>query len=112
MKLPGNADISEAKLIRYLLVKRMIGDKSNFLRKGGYTLDNWQHLERDLRVQILPQDAIAIEKTVYGELFEIRAPLTGPNGMTQNVKTIWIVEAGHDTTKFVTLYPDRKRRGP
>jgi len=50
------------------------------------------------------------EKTIYGELFEIRTALTGPNGITQNVKTIWIVEAGSGITKFVTLYPDKKRK--
>ena len=109
MKLPGDAEISSEKLTRYLLVKRPMGDKSHFLKRVGYTLDNWEQLERDLRQQILSKNAVSVEKTVYGELFEIRTSLTGPNGVMLRLRTIWMREAGSGTTKFITLYPDKER---
>jgi hypothetical protein len=41
-------------------------DKSQFLQKAGYTLENWQQLEIDLRAQILTQPAKFVETTIYG----------------------------------------------
>ena len=107
MELPSDALIAPEKLTKYLLVKRPVGDKSEFLKQARYTLDNWQRLEQDIREQILSQDATPIEQTVYGELFEIRASLIGPNGVSLAVRTVWIREAESRITKFVTLYPDR-----
>jgi hypothetical protein len=50
---------------------------------------------------------VAIETTVYGELYEIRGSLTGPNRTTLKVKTIWMQELRTGITKFITLYPDK-----
>jgi len=55
-----------------------------------YTLDNPRRLERDIRRQILTEDAVAIQTTLYGELYEIRASLTGPNKTTLKVKAVWM----------------------
>ena len=108
MKLPPDAQIAREKLTQYLLVKRVVGDKSEFLKQAGYTLDNPQRLEEDIRRQILTQDAVTLERTRYGELFEIRASLAGPNGNILKVKTVWMEEFGTGITKLITLYPDKE----
>jgi hypothetical protein len=107
VKLPADARIAPEKLTRYLLVKRSVGDKSEFLKRAGYTLDNSQRLERDIRRQVLTEDAILIQSTSYGELYEIRASLTGPNKTSLKVKTVWMQELRTGVTKFITLYPDK-----
>jgi hypothetical protein len=107
MKLPTDAQIAPEKLTRYLLVKRPLGDKSEFLKQAGYTLDNPERLEEDIRREILILDAVSVEKTNYGELFEIRGSLAGPNTRVLKVKTIWMQEFGTGITKFITLYPDK-----
>lgn len=107
MKLPADAQIAPEKLTKYLLVKRPVGDKSEFLKGAGYTLDNSERLEEDIRKQILVLDAVSLEKTNYGELFEIRGSLAGPNGTTLKVKTVWMRELRTGITKFITLYPDK-----
>ncbi|MEH2044318.1 DUF6883 domain-containing protein [Nostoc sp.] len=103
--LPQDTIIAEEKLTKYLLVPLPKDDKSKFLARAGYTLDNWQQLERDLRAQVLTQPAEAIETTRYGEKYVIRACLRGINGVELNILTIWMV--ANDTTKFVTLVPDQ-----
>ena len=110
MKLPGDTLIASEKLTLYLLVKRPVGDKSEFLKQGGYTLSHWKQLECDLREQILTKDATLIERTSYGELFEIRAPLTGPNSQVLRLRTVWMKESTGGLTKFITLYPDKGRK--
>jgi hypothetical protein len=110
MKLPADARIAPEKLTHYLLVKRSVGDKSEFLKRAGYTLQNVQRLERDIRSQILTKDAVVTKRTIYGQHYEIRAPLRGPNKATLNVKTVWMQELKTGLTKFITLYPDKGER--
>ncbi|MEW6300673.1 MAG: DUF6883 domain-containing protein [Thermodesulfobacteriota bacterium] len=103
VKLPSDTVIAPEKLTRYLLVKRTFDDKSQSLRQAGYTLDNWEQLEQDLRLQVLPYETTLIERTVYGNIFEIRSSLTGPNGKLLFVNTIWMNKFRSGATKFITL---------
>lgn len=79
---------------------------STFLRPfAGYTLDDPQRLGEDIRFQILPLTAFPDGSTEFGDMFVICGGLTGPNGRTLQVRTVWIKEALSGQVKFVTLYP-------
>lgn len=80
MKLPADTIISREKLTHYLLRAREDHDKSGFLALAGYSLENADQLESDLRTQLLPLEAVAAETTPYGEKFIIRGRLVGPTG--------------------------------
>ncbi|MGE0084692.1 MAG: DUF6883 domain-containing protein [Desulfococcaceae bacterium] len=108
MKLPENTLIAYEKLTRYLLVFRERNDKSLWLAKAGFTLHNWKVLENALRTQILTLHATLTEDTQYGQTFEIKGKLIGPNGNSLSVCTIWMTEDETQQTKFITMYPDRK----
>ncbi len=84
------------------------GGKSAFLERGGYTLEDADRLLRDLRLQ-LPLDAVPTKSNKFGQYYEIRGSLTGPNGVTLAVRTIWMTEHLSGVTKFVTLLPDKRR---
>lgn len=103
--LPQDTVIAEEKLTKYLLVPLPKDDKSKFLAQAGYTLDNWQQLKQDLRVQVLSQPAELIETNRYGRKYAIRACLRGVNEIELNILTIWMLT--NDTTRFVTLVPDK-----
>jgi len=109
MKLPADSLIARDKLTRYLLVSQARGDKSAFLAGAGYTLGNPDQLLQDLRLQILPLEAQSLESNQFGQYYEIRGMLTGPNGIRLAVRTIWITEHLSGITKFITLIPDRGR---
>lgn len=108
MKLPNDTIIAEVKITQYLLKFLVEDDKSLFLAQANYTQDNWQQLEKDLREQILPLDATPTEQTRYGNKYEIRGTLTGPNGRRLPVVTIWMTEFPSQKTKFITLYPNKE----
>lgn len=111
MKLSGDSVIAEAKLTKYLLVWREADDKSKFLAQAGYTLENWQQLEADLREQVLPLEAVpSDEPNRFGDVYEIRGALCGVNGSNLAVVTIWMIENETQVTKFITLYPDKEAR--
>jgi hypothetical protein len=109
MRLPPDATIAEDKLTRYLLLPQARGDKSAFLAQADYRRENAGHLLRDLRAQILPLEAQRLESNTFGQYYEVRGTLTGPNGVALPVRTIWMTEHLSGVTKFVTLIPDRRR---
>lgn len=108
MRLPTDTLIAEEKLTGYLLKQRIEDDKSRFLSQAGYEPENANRLLTDIRSQLMPLDATRIEQTDYGPKYAIRGGLTGPNGITLRVVTIWISDHATGKTKFITLYPDKK----
>jgi hypothetical protein len=106
MKLPADAVIAAEKITRYLLVLQSRGDKSGFLARGGYTRESANQLLHDLRTQILPLDATPLHSTEFGQFYEIRGPLIGLNGVTLQIRSIWMKENLSGVTKFVTLIPE------
>lgn len=111
MKLPHESEIAPEKLMRYLLVPQARGDKSGWLARGGYTLANADRLLDDLRTQILPLEAVALQSNRFGQYYEIRGRLTGPTGVALAVRAIWMTEHLSGVTKLVTLLPDKRRTG-
>lgn len=107
MKLPSETIISSDKLKDYLLVYRKRNDKSKWLAQAGYQLENWQSLEHDLRNQILSLNAVPTDNTQYGQMYEIKGPLVGPNSKTIQVCTVWMSEHETGQTKFITMFPDK-----
>ena len=107
MKLPLTAVITEDKIKEYLLSPRKRNDKSKWLSEVGYNLENWQRLEKDLRTQLLSRDAEYIEETKYGQMYQIRGMLVGPNGKTLSVCSIWMKEHESKSVKFITMFPEK-----
>ena len=108
MRLPENVIISQDKLFRYLLLPREENDKSTFLAAAGYTLVNWEVLQRDLQQLAQRHEISDIEASPYGMKYEIRGTLRGPNGSMLYVVTIWITLEATGETRFVTVFPDRE----
>lgn len=109
MKLPADSIIARSKITDYLLLWQPRGDKSRFLQLAGYDSSRPDPLIHDLRVQVLACVAVASETTEHGQFYEIFCPLTGPNGRTLKIRTIWMKEHLSGQTKFITLIPERSR---
>ncbi len=103
--LSPNAIIPEAKLNKYLLVWKPKNDKSQFLAQAGYTIDNWQELEDDLK-KLLVNEATYDKFSNFGDIYEIKGILQGRNGVSLNVATYWIIDSLTNETRFVTLLPN------
>jgi hypothetical protein len=108
MQLPPDSQIAPGKITDYLLVWHPRGDKSRFLALAGYDASRPDELAHDIRTQVLPCDAVPGETTEHGHYFEISCPLTGPNGRTLDIRTIWMTERLSGNSKFITLIPARR----
>jgi hypothetical protein len=108
MKLDAaTAVIPTEKLRDYLLSSsHPIGRyKSSFFRSLGYSQDQWQVLERDLLATLL-NDVSPAGITEYGQKFLVRGLLTGPNGNSAGIVSVWIILTAETTPRFVTAYPE------
>lgn len=80
-------------------------DKSRFLASAGCSLTNWERLRADLH-ELAQRDPISDEEgSPYGIKREVRGSITGLNGQTLDIVTIWITLDATGETRFVTLFP-------
>ena len=105
MKLPIASPIAREKFSHYLLVFQTRSDKSRYLARAGYTLENVDRLIEDIRIHILPRDARRVRRAVFGDTYQIDGPLIGPSGRRIFVRTLWLKHALSDAVHFVTLIP-------
>ncbi len=108
MKLPSNAIIPKEKATEYLLVPQARGDKSGYLKLAGYGINDAEALLAELRRQ-LAFEAVPTKTDKFGQYYEICGSLTGPNGRTLPVRTVWMTEHLSGETRFVTLLPDKRK---
>jgi hypothetical protein len=94
MRLPNTEKvIIEAEKIRdYLLSPtHPVGQfKSAVFSELGYSHENWETFEVNLRNLIFSCDSEEVEKTRYGRKFIVEGPFTGPSSRTMQIVTVWI----------------------
>ena len=108
MKIPKNAIIADAKLTRYLLVLRSRSDKSQFLAKAGFTLENANLLDVALRQLISANEAIEDRTDEYGTYYQVKGTLLGINGVNLEIVTIWLHRKIDFKFQFITLIPNKE----
>jgi len=109
MQLPNRtlAVIAQDKLTDYLLNLRHKrgGSKARLLAQFGYTVQNWERLEADIR-RGLEAEVTRVRTTDYGRRYEIRMTLQPPSGEPFTIRTIWQIDIGTAFPRLITLYPD------
>lgn len=108
VKIPPEATIAPEKLTHYLLIARPKNDKSGYLARAGFSIQNPDALESAIRQLISEQEAVLDRQDGYGDFYVVEGELTGPDG-TLDVITVWITQPElNDEFRFVTLKPGAK----
>jgi hypothetical protein len=107
------AIIEASKLVRYALnphSERGQHKARVFEQVLGFNLSNWELLKQAI-VEVLPaRQATVTSETVFGKKYEVIVPITGPNGRTVDVLTVWQFDRlpnsrqYADAPRLVTLY--------
>lgn len=110
MKLP-NADkaiIPAEKLRDYILSpSHPVGKfKAVFFESLGYTQENWQNFEEEIRNLIANNEASAVEQNEYGQKFEVKGIINGYRNNSSLIKTVWIILNDEENPRFITAYPE------
>ena len=109
MKLPNGdrAVVDEGKLRDYLLSRsHPVGRfKADFFFRLGFQAEAWAALAERLKEFARDGEAEEATETEYGQKYLVSGTLTGPTGSSAQVVTVWIVPAGGDIPRLITVYP-------
>jgi hypothetical protein len=109
MKLPSreNAYIPSSKLHDYLLSKtHSVGRwKPRFFSALGFDETNVDVLEQRLIAIAHSEDVKDVVPSAHGTKYVVEGLLQTPAGSLVQVRTVWIIDAGQDQPRFVTVYP-------
>jgi len=50
-------------------------------------------------------DAQVLEESEYGQKYVVRGRIGGPGARPAEVDSVWIIRAGDDTPRLITVYP-------
>ena len=114
MKLPlvERAEISEAKIVKYLLstTHRAGKSKAAFFMEFGFDPQHWEELAVALKEHAIDNEITQEEKTTFGTRYVIEGSLKAPDGRSLNVRTAWFIDNESDIPRFITAHPLRRRR--
>ena len=109
LRLPNgdNAQVAEEKLRGYLLSEaHPVGRaKAKLLNAVGFDATNVAALERGLIEIARDHNVTEVIPFIHGTKYVIKGTLRGPDGTHLEMITVWIIETGADTPRFVTAYP-------
>jgi hypothetical protein len=109
VKLPNaeQAIISDAKLWNYLLDdEHPVGKpKARFFKGLGFTVEG-AHILRQAILEVgRSGDALEVP-SAHGVKYVVDGRISGPSGKQGvRIRTVWIIEHGQDSPRFVTAYP-------
>jgi hypothetical protein len=114
MKLPlvDRAEISEAKIVKYLLstTHRAGKSKATFFIEFGFDPQRWEELAIALKEHAIDNEITQEEKTTFGIRYVIEGLLKAPDGRRLNIRTAWFIDDGGEVPRLITAHPLRRRR--
>jgi hypothetical protein len=109
MKLPNGekAYIPPLKLKAYLLSEtHPIGkSKARLFRSAGFNEDNATLFKEGLLAIAQSEEVRDAIESFHGVKYIIEGRLRTPAGEDIRLRTVWIVDKGHERPRFVTAYP-------
>ncbi len=103
---PDRALVDPAKIRDYVLSpEHPVGRfKAVVFQNAGYRRAEWEILQADLAATAR-LDAQLEAQTPFGQKYEVRAILRGPDGRDLAIVVVWLVRRGEDFPRLVTVYP-------
>jgi hypothetical protein len=101
------AVVDSAKVRDYLLSNsHPVGRfKAAIFNALGYSQEEWRRLQHDLLAFVRLDSCVLGQSSPYGVKFEIRGTLTGPNGRSARIITIWLAKGDDRVPRLVTAFP-------
>jgi hypothetical protein len=114
MRVPGieRAEISEAKIVRYLLstTHRAGKSKAIFFMEFGFDPQRWEELAIALKEHAINNEITREEKTIFGTRYVVEGLLRAPDGTSLNVRAAWFMDDDGEIPRFITAHPLKRRR--
>jgi hypothetical protein len=102
------AVVEASKVREYLLSpSHPIGRfKATVFNALGYEQPDWPRLRDDLLLHGRSGQARLAEATQYGQKYVVSGNVTGPNGRSGRLVSVWLVASEGSAPRFLTAYPE------
>ena len=114
MRLPAvnEAEVPQTKIVLYLLnpEHRAGKGKARFFAGHGFTPERWQTLAEALRQHARENEVSKQEATLLGTRWVVEGSMLMADGSVAGIRTVWFIEAGERTPRFVTAYPLKRSK--
>ena len=80
--------------------------KAGFFRLMGFDESNFDKLMNAFRDIVDREEVQNVIYTDYGTKCVVKGGITGPNGRSGYVVTVWVIETGQSDPRLVTAYPE------
>jgi len=111
MQLPSieEAHVPDSKISDYLLADHHPTgrSKSLFFRNLGFQKDQPAALRRALLQHAADNEVSSLQQRSFGAKYLIDGRISGPNGRSALVRSIWFIEVGDRSPRLITAYPLR-----
>lgn len=108
MRLPNleRVIVPERKVVDYLLnVDHPEGrGKAAFFRRFGFSPTAWEHLAEAL-IGHAANEVVRTEASSFGTRYVVEGRIQAPDGRRPRIRSIWFIDHGGETPRFVTAYP-------
>jgi len=109
MKIPNNeySLVADNKITDYLLSEtHEIGKhKAEFFKRFGFSLNEIDTFKYSLIQHSIDRDIVETKHSNFGVKYELKCEFKTPDDRNPCIKTVWIVENGHEEPKLITAYP-------
>jgi len=78
-----------------------------FFNNLGFRNDQPDVLRRALLQHVADNAVSSVQQTPFGVKYLIDGQISGPTGAAAAIRSVWFVEAGERSPRFVTAYPLR-----
>ncbi len=101
------AQVHPHKLVQYLLNPKHPkgGPKALFFSRFGFGLSNFEACSKALLTLACSGAVVEIEKTEFGKSYRVQGNLQTPDGRNPAINSIWMIDTGSTTPRFITAYP-------
>ena len=107
------AIVAEAKITKYLLneLHQRGKDKAAFFGSFGFSVAQWEVMAQALRAHAAENEIADMLETPEGTHYTIEGRLPTPDGRNPLIRTVWAVDTGGETPRFITAYPLKSKGG-
>jgi hypothetical protein len=109
MKMPNNelSIIDDRKITDYLLSEthETGKHKANFFKRFGFDLTDIETFRDALLNHSFEREIEGNKKTPFGKKYKLKCEFKTPDERNPCIVTVWIIENGEESPKFITAYP-------
>ena len=109
MKLPNYAEavVPERKLLNYLLDEAHPTGKHKavFFKRFGFDTEKWETLKTALLQHAAAHEISGMLPTDEGVHYVVDGDLETPDGRNPQIRSVWAIDSGSETPRFITAYP-------